>query len=42
MKWVICRNMDGTSDSHTGKSKSESGKQITYINAYMWNLKKTW
>ena len=25
---------------HTGWSKSEREKQISYINAYMWNLEK--
>ena len=34
--WVICRDVDGSRDCHTEWSKSE--KQISYINAYMWNL----
>ena len=32
--------MAGPRDCHTGWSKSEREKQITYINAYMWNLEK--
>ena len=35
--WVICRDVDGPSDCHT---ESERLKQISYINAYMWNLEK--
>ena len=38
--WVICRGVDGPSDCHTEWSKSEREKQISYINAYMWNLEK--
>ena len=38
--WVICRDMDGSRDCHTEWSKSEREKQISYINAYMWNLEK--
>ena len=38
--WVICRDMDGSRDCHTERSKSEREKQISYINAYMWNLEK--
>ena len=37
---VICRDMDGPRDCHTEWSKSEGEKQIWYINAHMWNLKK--
>ena len=41
--WVIYRDMNGPrdrqSDSQTEWSESERGKQISYINAYMWNLK---
>ena len=32
--------MDGPKDCHTEWSKSEREKQISYINAHMWNLKK--
>ena len=32
--------MDGPRDCHTERSMSEREKQILYINAYMWNLKK--
>ena len=32
--------MNGTRDYHTKWSKSEREKPISYINAYMWNLKK--
>ena len=38
--WVICRDVDGSRDCHTERSKSERKKQISYINAYMWNLEK--
>ena len=38
--WVICRDVDGSRDCHTEWSKSERGKQISYINTYMWNLEK--
>ena len=38
--WVICWDVDGSRDSHTEWSKSEREKQISYINAYMWNLEK--
>ena len=37
--WVICRDVDGSRDCHT-VNKSEGEKQISYINAYMWNLEK--
>ena len=36
--WVICRDVDGSRDCHTEWSKSEREKQISYFNAYMWNL----
>ena len=38
--WVICRDVDGPRDCHTERSKSEREEQISYINAYMWNLEK--
>ena len=38
--WVICRHVDGPRDCHTEWSTSEREKQISYINAYMWNLEK--
>ena len=38
--WVICRDVDGPRYCHTEWSKSEREKQISYINAYMWNLEK--
>ena len=38
--WVICRDVDGPRACRTEWSKSEREKQISYINAYMWNLKK--
>ena len=38
--WVICRDMDGSRDCRIEWSKSEREKQISYINAYMWNLEK--
>ena len=34
------RDVDGPRDCHTEWSKSEREKQISYINAYMWNLEK--
>ena len=39
-KWVICRDMEEPRDCHTEWSMSERRKQISYINAYMWNLEK--
>ena len=39
--WVICRDVDGMDRPrvyHTEWSKSEREKQVSYINAYMWNL----
>ena len=33
--WVLCRDVDGQSEV-----KSEREKQVSYINAYMWNLEK--
>ena len=36
--WVICRDVDGPRDCHREWSKSE--KQISCINAYMWNLEE--
>ena len=38
--WVICWDVDGSRDCHTEWSKSEREIQISYINAYMWNLEK--
>ena len=38
--WVICRDVDGPRDCHTEWSKSEREKQISYINAYIWNVEK--
>ena len=38
--WVICRDVDGSRDCHTERSKSERETQISYINAYMWKLEK--
>ena len=35
---IIYRDVDGPRDFHTVKSERE--KQISYINAYMWNLEK--
>ena len=36
--WVICWDVDGSRDCHTEWIKSERLKQISYINACMWNL----
>ena len=38
--WVICWDVDGSKDCHTEWSKSEREKQISFINACMWNLEK--
>ena len=32
--------LNGTRDGHIKWSKSERERQISYINAYMWNLEK--
>ena len=40
MKLVICGDVDGSRVYHTEWSKSEREKQISSINAYMWNLEK--
>ena len=40
MNGGICSEVDGVRVCHTEWSKSEREKQISYINAYMWNLKK--
>ena len=37
---TICRDVDRPRDCHGEWSKSEKEKQISYINAYMWNLEK--
>ena len=36
--WVIFRDADGPRDLN--RMKSEKEKQISYINAYMWNPEK--
>ena len=36
--YAICRDVNGPRDCHTEWSKSERGKQISYINAYIRNL----
>ena len=38
--WVIRRDVDGPRVCHTEWVKSEREKQISYINAYGWNLEK--
>ena len=38
--YAIWKGMDGPIDCHIEWSKSETEKQISYINAYMWNLEK--
>ena len=35
--WVICSEVDGPRVCHTEWSKSEREKQISYVNAYIWN-----
>ena len=37
---AICSNMDGSTDYHTKKSKSDKERQIACDITYMWNLKK--
>ena len=39
-KWNggICNEVEGVRIYHTEWSKSEREKQISYFNAYMWNL----
>ena len=37
---AICSNMDGPRDCHTEWSKSDRERQISYVIAYTWNLKK--
>ena len=41
-KWncAIWREVDGPRDCHTEWSKSDREKQLSSINAYMWNLEK--
>ena len=36
--WVICRDMDGPRECHTEWNKLERERQVSYNNAYMWNL----
>ena len=38
--WIICKDVDGPKECYTEWSKSEREKQISYINAYTWNLEK--
>ena len=38
--WVSCSEMDEPRACYTKWSRSECGKQISYINTYMWNLEK--
>ena len=40
--WDICRDVDGPRDCDTEWSKSEREKQISYINAYMQNLGRSY
>ena len=37
---AICSNMDGSTDYHTKKSKSDRERQIACDITYMWNPKK--
>ena len=39
--WVTCGDVERP-HHHTEWSKSEREKQVSYINAYMWNLKNNW
>ena len=38
--WVSSNEVDEPTACYTEWSKSEREKQISYINAYMWNLEK--
>ena len=38
--WVIFRDVDGPGVCYSEWTKSEREKQISYINAYIWNLEK--
>ena len=38
--WVSSSEVDEPRTSYTEQSKSEREKQISCINAYMWNLEK--
>ena len=38
--WVTCRDLEGHRVCHTEWSKSEREKQMSYVNAHMWNLEK--
>ena len=37
---AFCSNVEEPRDYHTEWSKSDRERQISYDNAYMWNLKK--
>ena len=37
---AMCSNLDGPRDDHTKWSKSNRGRQISYNNTNIWNLKK--
>ena len=39
-KWVVCSDVGGPKACHTEWSKQERGRQLSYINAYVWNLEK--
>ena len=38
--WVSCSEVDEPRASYTEWTKSEKEKQVLYINAYIWNLKR--
>ena len=40
--WVICKDVSGPRDCHTGQSNSERGKQVSYVNilSYIWGIYK--
>jgi len=38
--WVSSNDMDEPRACYTDWSKSETEKQISYINAYIWNLER--
>ena len=38
--WVNCSEADEPRASYTEWSKSEREKQVSYINAFMWNWEK--
>ena len=36
--WIICSDMDEPRVGHAERSKSERGKQMSYMNAYIYGI----